>query len=103
MAGQPVFVMARPDGRQVWVNFAVPDYDRVQVIDTPSQRVVDTLRPGKAVLHMEFTPAATRCGSAAATTTWCASSTLPRARPWPRWRWTPQRHLLHRARPAHGF
>ena len=25
--------MARPDGRQVWVNFAVPDYDRVQVID----------------------------------------------------------------------
>lgn len=56
VAGQPVFVMARPDGRQVWVNFAVPDYDQVQVIDTPSQRVVDTLRPGKAVLHMEFTP-----------------------------------------------
>ena len=25
VAGQPVFVMARPDGRQVWVNFAVPD------------------------------------------------------------------------------
>jgi protein NirF len=23
--GQPVFVMARPDGRQVWVNFAFPD------------------------------------------------------------------------------
>ena len=56
VAGQPVFVMARPDGRQVWVNFAVPDYDRVQVIDTPSQRVVDTLRPGKAVLHLEVTP-----------------------------------------------
>lgn len=56
VAGQPVFVMARPDGRQVWVNFAVPDYNRVQVIDTPSQRVVQTLEPGKAVLHMEFTP-----------------------------------------------
>ncbi len=56
VAGQPVFVMARPDGRQVWVNFSVPDYHRVQVIDTPSQRVVETLRPGKAVLHMEFTP-----------------------------------------------
>ena len=56
VAGQPVFVMARPDGRQVWVNFSVPDYDRVQVIDTPSQRVAETLRPGKAVLHMEFTP-----------------------------------------------
>lgn len=56
VAGQPVFVMARPDGRQVWVNFSVPDYNRVQVIDTPSQRVLQTLEPGKAVLHMEFTP-----------------------------------------------
>lgn len=55
VAGQPVFVMARPDGRQVWVNFAVPDYDRVQVIDTPSRQVVQTLSPGAAVLHMEFT------------------------------------------------
>jgi protein NirF len=56
VAGQPVFVIARPDGRQVWVNFAVPDYNRVQVIDTLEQRVVRTLEPGKAVLHMEFTP-----------------------------------------------
>lgn len=56
VAGQPVFVMARPDGRQVWVNFALPDYDRVQVIDTVSQRIVATLQPGKAVLHLEFTP-----------------------------------------------
>lgn len=56
VAGQPVFAMARPDGRQVWVNFAVPDYDRVQVIDTQTRRVVKTLEPGKAVLHMEFTP-----------------------------------------------
>jgi protein NirF len=56
VAGQPVFVMAQPDGRQVWVNFALPDSDRVQVIDTLSRRVVRTLFPGKAVLHMEFTP-----------------------------------------------
>ena len=56
VAGQPVFVIARPDGRQVWVNFAVPDYHRVQVIDTVSRQVVRTLEPGKAVLHMEFTP-----------------------------------------------
>lgn len=56
VAGQPVFVIARPDGRQVWVNFAVPDYNRVQVIDTPTQKIVATLTPGKAVLHMEFTP-----------------------------------------------
>jgi protein NirF len=56
VAGQPVFAMARPDGRQVWVNFAVPDYHQVQVIDTMSRRVVRTLQPGKAILHMEFTP-----------------------------------------------
>lgn len=56
VAGQPVFVMARPDGRQVWVNFAVPHYHRVQVIDTQTQSIVQTLEPGKAVLHMEFTP-----------------------------------------------
>jgi protein NirF len=56
VAGQPVFVMAQPDGRQVWVNFAVPDYHRVQVIDTQRRAVVKTLEPGAAVLHMEFTP-----------------------------------------------
>jgi len=54
--GQPVFVMARPDGRQVWVNFAFPDNDTVQVIDAASLTVIRELRPGKAVLHMEFTP-----------------------------------------------
>lgn len=53
---QPVFVMARPDGREVWVNFAFPDNGWVQVIDTLSNRVSDTLQPGKAILHMEFTP-----------------------------------------------
>ncbi len=54
--GQPVFVMARPDGRQIWVNFAYPNNDTVEVIDTLSLKKVHTLKPGKAVLHMEFTP-----------------------------------------------
>lgn len=54
--GQPVFAVARPDGRQVWVNFAHPHNDVVQVIDVPSRSVVASLRPGPAVLHMEFTP-----------------------------------------------
>jgi len=54
--GQPVFVMARPDGRQVWVNFAVPDNEAVQVIDVAALQLVKTLTPGKGVLHMEFTP-----------------------------------------------
>ena len=56
VAGQPVFVIARPDGRQVWVNFAFPDNGVVQVIDTETRRVARTLEPGKAVLHLEFTP-----------------------------------------------
>ena len=54
--GQPVFVMARPDGRQIWVNFAYPKNDKLQVIDVPTRTIVKTLQPGKGVLHMEFTP-----------------------------------------------
>ncbi len=56
VAGQPVFVMARPDGRHLWVNFALPDNDTVQVIDTQGLAVIETLKPGKGVLHMEFEP-----------------------------------------------
>ena len=55
--GQPVFVMARPDGKQVWVNFAFPRNDTVQVIDVDRLAVVQTLQPGKTVLHMEFNDA----------------------------------------------
>ena len=54
--GQPVFVVARPDNRQVWVNFAFPHNDTIQVIDVPIRTIVKTLKPGKAVMHMEFTP-----------------------------------------------
>jgi len=53
--GQPVFVMAEPGGRRVWVNFAFPHNDTVQVIDVPSRHIVATLKPGRAILHMEFT------------------------------------------------
>jgi protein NirF len=54
--GQPVFVMARPDGRQIWVNYAFPDNAWVEVIDTLTGKIVNTFNPGKAILHMEFTP-----------------------------------------------
>ncbi len=54
--GQPVFAVARPDGRQVWVNFAHPLNDTIQVIDVPSRRIIHEMKPGKAALHMEFTP-----------------------------------------------
>ena len=51
---QPVFAMARPDGREIWVNFAFPDNGWVQVIDTVTGKVTDTLQPGRGILHMEF-------------------------------------------------
>ncbi len=54
--GQPVFAMARPDGRQVWVNFAHPLNDTIQVIDSVTKEIIHEFKPGPAVLHMEFTP-----------------------------------------------
>jgi protein NirF len=54
--GQPVFAMARPDGRHVWVNFAHPLNDTIQVIDTLTKEVIHQFKPGPGVLHMEFTP-----------------------------------------------
>jgi protein NirF len=56
VAGQPVFTVARPDGREIWVNFALPDNGKVQVIDVDTMKVLTTLEPGPALLHMEFTP-----------------------------------------------
>jgi protein NirF len=54
--GQPIFVMARPDERQIWVNFAHPLNDTVQVIDVVTGKIIKEFKPGPAVLHMEFTP-----------------------------------------------
>ena len=54
--GQPVFAVAEPGGRRVWVNFALPDNGLVQVLDVEKMQVAKTLRPGRAVLHLEFTP-----------------------------------------------
>ena len=54
--GQPVFAVAQPGGRRVWVNFALPQNDVVQVVDVAEMKVVRELRPGRAVLHLEFTP-----------------------------------------------
>jgi protein NirF len=54
--GQPVFAVAQPGARRVWVNFAFPDNGVVQVIDVAEMKVVKELKPGRAVLHMEFTP-----------------------------------------------
>ncbi|WP_187428342.1 cytochrome D1 domain-containing protein [Roseobacter fucihabitans] len=52
--GQPVFAVARPDGRHVWVNYAHPNNDTIEVIEAASGEILHTLKPGPAVLHMEF-------------------------------------------------
>jgi len=54
--GQPIFVIAQPDGRRVWVNFALPDNDTIQVIDTETLEIIASRQPGTGVLHMEFEP-----------------------------------------------
>ncbi len=54
--GQPVFIIAQPASPYVWVNFATPLNDTVQVVDSRTHEVVATLTPGKAILHMEFAP-----------------------------------------------
>ena len=53
--GQPVFVVAQPGGRRVWVNFAFPHNGRVQVIDVPQMKTIADLDPGRVILHIEFT------------------------------------------------
>ena len=53
---QPVFCVARPDGREVWINFAHPHNNTVQVLDVFTRKIVHTFQPGPAVLHLEFTP-----------------------------------------------
>lgn len=53
---QPVFAMASPDDRQIWVNFAFPDNNTLQVIDSESFKIIKQFQPGKGILHMEFTP-----------------------------------------------
>lgn len=54
--GQPIFAVVQPGSPHVWVNFAHPLNDTVQVIDARTMQVVHTFKPGPAVLHLEFTP-----------------------------------------------
>jgi protein NirF len=54
--GQPVFAVARPGGRHVWVNFAHPLNDTIDVVDTMTLAVVHRFKAGPAVLHLEFAP-----------------------------------------------
>lgn len=54
--GQPVFVVVRPDGREAWVSLAHPENGTVALLDLERLAPAGTLTPGRAILHLEFTP-----------------------------------------------
>ncbi|EMS77229.1 cytochrome D1 domain-containing protein [Desulfotignum phosphitoxidans] len=56
LAGMPMFAMASPDGRHVWVNFSGQNHRLVQVIDVATLEVVKTFDIGDRVFNMEFSP-----------------------------------------------
>lgn len=55
--GHPVYAVASPTQAEVWVSFSGEDDDAyVQVIDAERLEVTRTLRLGRRIYHMEFTP-----------------------------------------------
>jgi protein NirF len=57
LRGHPVYAVRSPTEREVWVSFSGEDDDAyVQVIDVGSLSVRDTLRLGRRIYHMTFTP-----------------------------------------------
>jgi protein NirF len=57
LRGHPVYAVRSPTEREVWVSFSGEEDDAfVQVIDVDSLSVTDTLRLGRRIYHMDFTP-----------------------------------------------
>jgi protein NirF len=57
LRGHPVYAVRSPTEREVWVSFSGEEDDAyVQVIDVEQLAVVDTLRVGRRIYHMDFTP-----------------------------------------------
>ncbi len=57
LRGHPVYAVRSPTEREVWVSFSGEEDDAyVQVIDVERLEVVDTLRLGRRIYHMDFTP-----------------------------------------------
>jgi len=57
LRGHPVYAVRSPTEREVWVSFSGEENDAyVQVIDVEHLTVVDTLRLGRRIYHMDFTP-----------------------------------------------
>jgi protein NirF len=57
LRGHPVYAVRSPTEREVWVSFSGEEDDAyVQVVDVASLSVVDTIRVGRRIYHMDFTP-----------------------------------------------
>lgn len=56
ISGTALYTVARPDGRQVWVDIIGKNGDLIDVIDVESMKVVKTLNPGPGATHPQFTP-----------------------------------------------
>jgi protein NirF len=57
LRGHPVYAVRAPSEREVWVSFSGEEDDAfVQVIDVESLAVASTIRVGRRIYHMDFTP-----------------------------------------------
>ena len=57
LRGHPVYAVRSPTEREVWVSFSGEEDDAfVQVVDVESLEVKHTLRVGRRIYHMDFTP-----------------------------------------------
>ncbi|MCC6214122.1 MAG: protein nirF [Polyangiaceae bacterium] len=55
--GHPVYAVAAPSGREVWVSFSGAEHDAwIDVIDTTTLTVARSLRVGERIYHLDFTP-----------------------------------------------
>jgi protein NirF len=57
LRGHPVYAVRSPTEREVWVSFSGEADDAyVQIVDTDRLEVTDTIRVGRRIYHMDFTP-----------------------------------------------
>ncbi len=57
LRGHPVYAVRSPTEREVWVSFSGEKDDAyVQIIDVETLTVKDSLRVGRRIYHMDFTP-----------------------------------------------
>jgi protein NirF len=57
LRGHPVYAVRSPSEREVWVSFSGEEDDAyIQTIDAGSLAVTDTVRVGRRIYHMDFTP-----------------------------------------------